>query len=120
MTDFDYLHYKGNWCRYCGSRFTQMFKKGPWGRYRLCYHHFMSWKMKKLDLSHCRKEPKEPMDKGRDTEIKYLNLMQEELKLKPVQTILRVKEMMMEEHRLEEKKGREKQELRANAQLKVH
>jgi hypothetical protein len=92
---FDYLAYKGRWCRYCGARFTQAFKKGPWGKYKLCFHHFVSWKKKKLDLSKHRKEPKEPIDKSRDTEIKYLNLMVEEMKLRPVQTVLRLKEMML-------------------------
>lgn len=58
ISRFDFLNYKGNWCRYCGSRFTKIFKKGPWGKVKLCYHHYISWKKKKLDLSKFKKEPK--------------------------------------------------------------
>lgn len=104
ISDFDFVHYKGNWCRYCGSRFTKMFRKGPWGKMKLCYHHFLSWKTNRLDLQKFKKEPREPIDKGRDTEIKYLNLMQDKLQLKPVQTILRLKEMMLEEQQNEHEK----------------
>lgn len=49
---------------------------------KLCYHHFVTWKKKKtLNLNKYKKEPREPIDKGRNTEIKYLNLMQKELNL---------------------------------------
>jgi hypothetical protein len=82
-----------------------MFKKGPWGMMKLCYHHFVTWKKKKtLNLNKYKKEPREPIDKGRNTEIKYLNLMQKELNLEPVSTVLRLKEMMREEQELEHEK----------------
>lgn len=28
--DFDYDSYQKDWCRYCGSRFSSNFTKGPW------------------------------------------------------------------------------------------
>lgn len=28
--DFDYDNYQRDWCRYCGSRYSSNFTKGPW------------------------------------------------------------------------------------------
>jgi len=67
ISEFDFTAYSGDWCRYCGSRFSKTFKSGPWGKRKLCVHHFTSWKKKKLDLSKNKSQPIYPIDKSRDT-----------------------------------------------------
>jgi chromodomain-helicase-DNA-binding protein 7 len=43
--DYDYTTHEGDWCRYCGARFSSNFTKGPWVKFNffkilyLCYQY---------------------------------------------------------------------------------
>lgn len=51
-----------DWCRYCGSRWSRGYESSPWGPYKLCSRHYNEWKLRKLDLTKWKYEPKEPIN----------------------------------------------------------
>ena len=70
--EFDYIGYKGDWCRYCGARKSQ-WRSGPWGRKKLCEVHSEAWKDKKLPELHGSNEPEVPMHPEKNTEVLFLS-----------------------------------------------
>ena len=72
-----YETYEGNWCRYCGSRASSGWNKGPWGTRTLCVVHYVKWHTKKtLTLTQWSNDiPTSPIAPGENTEFKYLAKM---------------------------------------------
>ena len=67
-----YDEFEGDWCRYCGSRDTSGWSRGPWGSRLLCIVHYVAWwQKKKLDLSPWPDLPKRPIAPEKNTEFKY-------------------------------------------------
>lgn len=72
--EFDYINYKNDWCRYCGTRFSSNFTKGPWAPRTLCTVHYIDWSQKqKLNLDGYPNLPLKPIDISQNSELEYIN-----------------------------------------------
>ncbi len=73
-SSFDYDSYDKDWCKYCGSRFSSNFTKGPWGPRTLCTVHYIEWNQKKkLNLDSYTSLPTRPIDLSQNTELDFVN-----------------------------------------------
>ena len=61
------------WCRYCGSIYSEEYADSPWGPRKLCIRHYEAWyETKQLDLSGYISEPLKAIDPGANTDSENL------------------------------------------------
>lgn len=73
VNEFNFSQYNGSWCRFCGTRYAKKFETSPWGENKLCCHHYEQYKKGKLKLDKYKNEPKAPIGKLKENELRFLN-----------------------------------------------
>lgn len=62
-----------DWCRYCGTRYSSNFTKGPWGSKTLCTVHYINWNSGKiLKNGDFKTLPTTPINPDSEQELKYV------------------------------------------------
>jgi hypothetical protein len=90
IDQFNFAEYPHSWCRFCGTRYAKSFEMGPWGTNKLCCHHYEQYKKGKLKLDRYKNEPKAPITKNKENELKYLNDFVKQENTTPEEAILRL------------------------------
>lgn len=71
----NYETFEGPWCKYCGARYSRKFYESKFGPDTLCDIHYKIMRKQQLKLPD--ETPKVPLQPEKNTELLFLNKIQE-------------------------------------------